>query len=128
MIRLSIMPTDGRTHFAPGEELRGVATWNIGGSTVAALRLRMFWFTSGKGTTNTQVVQTINVPSPQSEGSSAFSFTLPQSPYSFSGKLISLQWVIELAPPPREEAARFEFTMGPGTQEVNLYAHLLDED
>jgi hypothetical protein len=45
---------------------------------------------------------------------------LPLAPYSFSGKLISLIWGLELVLEPSQETARFEFTLSPTGEEIML--------
>ena len=46
--------------------------------------------------------------------------TLPAGPYSFSGRLISLIWALELVAEPGNHVARVEITLGPDGQEVVL--------
>jgi len=57
---------------------------------------------------------------PGAYGAKDFSFTLPESPYSFSGKLISLIWAIELTCSAGSETLRREITLSPTGQEIVL--------
>lgn len=50
----------------------------------------------------------------------AFRFQLPEAPYSFSGKLISLAWALELIAYPSKEVVRREIVLAPGGSEVRL--------
>src|ERR1043166_4380135 len=50
----------------------------------------------------------------------AVGLRLPESPYSFSGKLISLVWALELVAEPSKEVIRREFVLAPGGEEVRL--------
>jgi hypothetical protein len=45
---------------------------------------------------------------------------LPETPYSFSGRLISLLWALELVAPPSKTVGRQELVVAPGGQEVRL--------
>jgi hypothetical protein len=53
-------------------------------------------------------------------GRGGFRFKLPDSPYSFSGKLVSLAWAIEAVAQPGERSARAEIVIAPGGKEVRL--------
>jgi hypothetical protein len=48
---------------------------------------------------------------------------LPEGPYSFSGKLISLIWALELACSPGSETVRREITVSPTGHEIVLGEH-----
>ena len=47
-------------------------------------------------------------------------FVLPPAPYSFSGKLISLIWAVEVVAEGIKEASRLEFTLSPDGREITL--------
>ena len=53
-------------------------------------------------------------------GNRPFRFQLPDAPYSFSGKLISLIWAIEAVAEGIKEAARYEFVLAPEGREIEL--------
>lgn len=74
-----------RSSFKPGESVEGVV------EGAAGLELRLFWYTEGKGTQDLEVVATQHL-GPEGR----FRLVLPDSPYSFSGKLISLIWALEV--------------------------------
>jgi hypothetical protein len=48
----------------------------------------------------------------------SFSLQLPEGPYSFSGKLISLAWALELVAEPGSRASRIEITVSPTRREI----------
>jgi hypothetical protein len=121
MNQIEIFPRDSRTQFQPGEEFSGEISWDIE-NLPAKIELRLFWFTRGKGTEDLEIVDTIPFDAPQSFERRPFRLTLPPGPYSFSGKLISLIWAIEVVALPSKEAARFEFTIGPDGREIRLGA------
>jgi len=47
-----------------------------------------------------------------------FRFRLPEGPYSFSGKLISLLWAIEVVASPGDMAGRAGIVVSPSGREV----------
>ena len=53
------------------------------------------------------------------QGEQRVKFTLPAAPYSFSGKLISLIWAVELVADD-SDSARWEFVLGPDGAEILL--------
>jgi hypothetical protein len=119
MDKLSITLRQDKTVFAPGETIQGTIQWNLDANP-ERLELSLFWYTSGKGTRDVGVVQTVPLEDPGSLGSKEFSFTLPQGPYSFSGRLISLIWALELTCMPDGAIARQEITVSPTGREILL--------
>ena len=119
MSALKIQLDEGRAAFAPGEELTGTASWKLE-QPPRAVELRLFWFTRGWGTEDAGVVETVRFDHPLTEEARPFRLRLPETPYSFSGKLISLRWAVELVAQPSKEVARPEITIAPGGEEVRL--------
>lgn len=105
--------------FRPGERLDGVASWQQV-NNIRAAALRLFWTTSGKGTTDTAIVAAQDLANPQANDNRAFSFVLPAGPPGFSGSLITLSWGVELVIEPGELASHREFGFGPEGQELRL--------
>lgn len=110
---------DVRKEFAPGDELSGTASWRFD-KAPKSVEVRLMWFTRGKGTMDVVTVEATSPAAVDGTGSFAFSFRLPDAPYSFSGKLISLVWAVELVAPPEREAKRVEFTLAPAGKEILL--------
>lgn len=110
---------ENRTAFAPGEELAGAALWELESAPTLA-EVRLVWSTKGKGTEDAAVVATIRFEAPQAGDTRPFSLRLPASPYSFSGKLISLLWAVELVLQPGDRHERIEIVVAPGGTEVLL--------
>jgi len=110
---------ENRTAFLPGAELCGAAGWELS-QTPKTVEVRLLWFTRGKGTGDVGVVDTVRFEQTLSMESRPFRFQLPIAPYSFSGKLISLLWAVELVVLPSKDSARTEFVLAPGGQEVLL--------
>lgn len=119
MSTLNIALADDRSTYLPGDVLAGVAAWQCE-APPESLELRLFWYTRGKGDADVVIAQTIPIENPGATGNQAFQFTLPDAPYSFSGKLISLIWALELVVKPHAEAARQEITLSPDGQEILL--------
>ena len=119
MHRLNIELHDGKTTFAPGERVDGRIEWSLDADP-KALEISLLWYTSGKGTRDARVVHSKRIDRPGSSGSDQFSFTLPSGPYSFSGKLISLIWALELTCTPGHETARKEIVVSPTGREILL--------
>jgi hypothetical protein len=118
MSDLSLDIADNRRAFKPRESLTGRVAWRV--TAVTSAELRLFWYTTGKGTEDVGVVETLVFASPQSVDQRPFRFALPDGPYSFSGKLISIVWAIELIVEPGAEVERQEFVMSPSGREVEI--------
>ena len=119
MANLQIDIEGGKRNFSPGDTLAGRASWSVDADPSSA-ELRLFWYTSGKGTQNVGIVQTVPFGAPQRSDRREFRIVLPQEPYSCSGTLISIIWALELIIEPDALTERVEFTMAPGGTEVML--------
>jgi len=109
----------GQQSYKPGETIRGRVTWQLDAAPQSA-ELRLFWYTSGKGTQDVENVGSVAFDAPQMTDERSFSLALPRQPYSFSGKLISLIWALELIVEPGSNVERQQFTMSPTGTEVVL--------
>ncbi len=119
MASLSIQLADDREAFSPGEILEGNAAWQLD-QPQKKIFLRLFWFTRGKGTEDIEVISETVFEHLLSAESRPFKITLPQSPYSFSGKLVSLLWALELVASDDETAITKEITISPFGHEIDL--------
>ena len=119
MSTLRIDISGGQRNYKPGEAITGRVTWQIEGAPQSA-ELRLFWYTSGKGTQDVENIDTVPFPTPQTNDDRTFSLTLPRQPYSFSGKLISLVWALELIVEPGSNVERQDIVMSPSGTEVVL--------
>ena len=127
MDKLSIYFREDKTIFAPGQAVQGAIQWSLQPNP-PAFELSLFWYTMGKGTRDVGVVETLTLDHPGSWGSKDFSFTLPDGPYSFSGKLISLIWALELTCSEGEGMTRQEITVSPTGQEIVLRRDFWEQD
>jgi hypothetical protein len=114
---LTIEIQDGANAFLPGETLAGTASWQLD-SPAATAELRLFWYTQGKGDQDVGVVTVVPFASPGLQDRRTFRVRLPEGPYSFSGKLVSLAWALELVVEPGSRASRTEITVSPMRQEI----------
>jgi hypothetical protein len=119
MNQVKIGLRDERTSFQPGEELLGAAAWKCA-QPPKAVEVRLLWFTRGRGTQDASVVDCRRFDQPQSEQAQPFEFRLPDAPHSFSGKLISLTWAVEIVLEPGKDSARAEFVLAPDGKEILL--------
>jgi hypothetical protein len=119
MSQLSVQTFQNRRTFEPGDEISGEVRWELQ-EAPRSVELRLFWFTKGKGTEDAGVMDTLRFEHAGAQEKRAFKFRLPDSPYSFSGRLITLAWALELVVAPSKEVARLEFVMAPRGKEVLL--------
>lgn len=108
---------EGRRVFAPGDEVAGVVRWQLDGEP-GSVALRLFWQTQGRGDSDVDVVAEESYEAPGSGDRRPFRFRLPEGPYSFSGKLISLVWGLELVADPGGALAHVEITVSPTGGEI----------
>ena len=111
--------TDQRTAFSPHETVTGQVSWQLDVPPKSA-ELRLVWSTSGRGISDGSVVQAVPFAAPQPTESRPFTITLPDAPYSFSGSLISLTWVLELVIGSGDLVESVEIVVGPGGNAVSL--------
>jgi hypothetical protein len=119
MSGLRIDLASGRKAFKPGEPLSGRASWRIDQQPISA-ELRLFWYTSGKGTQDVGVATTMTFDGPRMQDQRDFTLPLPREPYSFSGTLISLIWAIELIVEPGGHVERCELVLSGTGEEIVL--------
>ena len=119
MSTLDIQTRTGQKNFRPADEVTGTAMWQLD-KPPKSVELRLFWFTRGKGTTDVGVAETVTFDGAGQSDRRDFRVRLPAVPYSFSGKLISVVWALELIAQPGNQSTRFELTMSPTGTEVAL--------
>lgn len=125
----------------PGARVGGVVRWQLAAAPMTG-ELRLRWDTAGKGAAEHEVVGTTDLAMlpqlprapdgyPFRGGAAAgtagplaardarrFSFTLPLTPFTFTGALISLTWSIEATLD--EHRARKVIVVGPRARAVEL--------
>ena len=108
-----------RKEFRPREVVQGTASWRFD-SAPSAVEVRLFWFTRGKGTIDASVIDKVRFQQPLAQDRQAFEIRLPDTPYSFSGTLVSLIWAVEIVADPGKEHALNEIVMAPDAREIVL--------
>ncbi len=117
---LEVTLAGGRAAFAPGEEIEATAVWQLD-EEPKSLEVRLFWFTSGKGDRDSELVAAETIE-PSVSGHRTCRLRLPDpAPLSFSGKLVSLLWAVELVAEPGARAGRVELVVSPTGRELLLY-------
>lgn len=106
----------------PGEEIRGRVEWDMVTQGSPKLWISVLWHTEGKGTEDGQTVDQLAVQQPPTSGSHAFSFRLPPYPWSFSGELISVIWLVEASFETADLMTQQGFIMAPRGREIFLRA------
>lgn len=95
--------------FKPGETLVGKATWETETQGVVEL----IWSTVGRGEPESGVVGSATL-----EGPGEFTFTLPLSPWSVAGKLLTVKWSVRLTA--GELKTQTDFVLSPTETTVPL--------
>lgn len=117
---IQVETVDGRVSFLPGETVEGVASWHLD-APPQSIELRLFWYTEGKGDQDVRIVETVSFEQPGTDDRRAFRVRLPAGPYSFSGKLISLSWALEVVAEPGARAGRCPLVISPAGREILLH-------
>lgn len=118
MNNLQITLLDSKNTFLPGETIEGRVFWSLD-ERPESLEVRLFWYTEGKGTQDVEITDTVRFGGPGKHEERSFSLKLPEEPYSFSGKLISLKWALELVAPGGKTDRR-DIIMSPAGKEIEL--------
>ncbi len=105
--------------YRPGETIRGEVLWDLA-EDYNEIVLSLGWWTSGTGTVDESVVDSLSWKNPARIGKEPFSFNLPPGPFSFSGKLISLQWGLEFRSEKSRDRGLHTFTLSPTGQELDF--------
>jgi len=119
MSAMRIEIADERNSFYPGERLEGIVSWQVN-ERPESVELRLFWRTEGKGDQDLEIEGVVRYKNPSREDEEPFEFDLPNGPYSFSGKIISLIWGIELVVLPSGESRRLDLVVSPTGDEIVL--------
>jgi hypothetical protein len=117
MSTLSIELEDGKLAYAPGEEVRGRASWALDGDP-ESVEVHLFWRTEGKGTQDTEIADTAVFQPPGRQDKRDFKLRIPDGPYSFAGKLIAILWSVEVVAEPDSHAGRQDIVVSPSGRAV----------
>ncbi|MEM8933648.1 MAG: hypothetical protein AAGE94_20835 [Acidobacteriota bacterium] len=106
-----------RSEYRPGETVEGSVRWTVSGDAFDSLAISLLWFTEGKGTEDSAVIDRREVASPAGQGAEHFAFRLPAFPWSASGKLVSIVWAIEASLEPGGAVAVARLISAPDARE-----------
>jgi len=121
MNEMSLELEDGRTSFRPSEQVAGTVMW-VSDEAPRRIRVELLWSTGGKGTVDEKVVDFLEIPSPPARGNAAFRLQLPDQPWTFSGKLVSVIWAVRAVAEPGEAQVYTEIIVSPTGREIDLTA------
>lgn len=119
MSELNIRLNSDTNNFAPGQTVEGTVAWNLD-EDPQKLTLALHWYTKSRATKQSGMVDHVEFERPGLKGSKGFSFEIPQGPYSFQGRLLSLNWVLELAPSHGIDLARQPIFVSPTGRLIHL--------
>lgn len=109
--------TGDRTTYRAGERVEGRALWVLR-EAPEAVEVRLFWRTSGKGDDELGVVDVHRIDVPAAAGEDTFALQLPTRPWTWHGKLVSLDWSLEVVALPDEDVFRIDLEVLPPAGEA----------
>lgn len=113
------------TKLEPGQKVSGKILWALD-KAPKEICLSMGWITEGRGTQDSKIEAEKIWETNEISGEEDFEFTLPPSPYSFEGTLISLNWAIELSLKKGKSEYRLPLTVSP-TDSPAALGQIVDE-
>lgn len=78
----------------------GSASWNLVGPP-AWLEIRLAWHTEGKGTKEVLVVGRERFRGVSAQDQRTFALSLPEMPYTYHGRIVSILWSVDVFGPSR---------------------------
>jgi len=94
-LSLTLSPHGGG--YRPGETIECEVRWDFEEQPEAII-VRLVWHTRGLGSEDVGIGATHRQEEPSRRGEARVSLIAPAFPYSFYGKLISLEWEVEAHP------------------------------
>jgi hypothetical protein len=117
--KLTIESADHLTHYHPGDHVNGFVGWELD-EAPRYVELRLFWYTRGRGTRDAGIVAKQRWDNPPRIDAPLFDFELPAGPFSFSGKLVSVAWALELVAAGVSDVAKLDLVVSPTLEEIDL--------
>jgi hypothetical protein len=112
---IGIQLAGGRTSFAPGEIISGIASWDLP-ERPGRIEVQLLWYTRGKGDPDVQIVDRATVDDPAPLDHLAFTFHAPAGPLSYTGTLFSLAWALEVRQVSGGQPQRVELILSSGEE------------
>lgn len=99
--------------FRPGDAVRVAAEWSCP-EPPDRIEVRLIWRTSGKGTTDVVIATADAKPAPPAAGRWETSLRIPfESPMSYDGKMLSVEWFAEANTGQKNDAAERTIVVSP---------------
>jgi len=100
-----------KASYLPGDAVRVEAAWNLDAEP-RAVNLRLFWYTQGKGTTDSVIVAEEAYVGPLASGKWNTSLAIPPDAISsYTGRLLSVIWAVEIVAEKKLGFARREIVV-----------------
>jgi hypothetical protein len=119
MNELNINLSSDTNSFAAGQTVEGTISWKLD-EDPENLTLALHWFTKSKAAEQSGMANCIEFHRPGIKGEKDFSFQIPIGPYSFQGRYLSLNWVLELSSSPGIGLTRQPIVISPTGQPIRL--------
>lgn len=125
-------PSEGESlaAYAPGDLIQGTVSWPLDVQP-EEVRVSLLFESRGKGTPQREVYRSETYSSQGgtiTNGKIAFSFEAPDWPWSFSGKLISILWILSVSHNHSDDdASEANIILSPTQSEIDLYAYATEE-
>ncbi|HBM86216.1 MAG TPA: hypothetical protein DD423_05460 [Opitutae bacterium] len=110
-----------QTQLLPGQHVAGKILWALEKGP-KEIRLSLGWSTEGRGSRDDKIEAELNWSTEATSGEESFEFTLPASPYSFDGTLISLNWALTLSVKKGKATHQLPITVSPHAEAIALSA------
>lgn len=88
----------GEGTFLPKDRVAGAAHWELD-HTPKWLEVRLVWHTEGKGTNERMIVSRERWENPSPHDRRDFTLTLPEMPYTYHGRILSILWSVDVFGP-----------------------------
>ena len=99
--------------FRPGDAVRVAVDWSCT-EPPQRIEVRLIWRTSGKGTTDRVIAVADTKPSPPTAGKWETTMRIPiESPPSYDGKMLSIEWVAEANTGQKDDDAEQAMVVSP---------------
>jgi hypothetical protein len=121
MIQLQL--TNVKRSYSPGEVIEVRIKWDVS-KPADRFDVELSWATRGKGTVDEEIAASaVVVAGGRTSGEGSFRITAPNGPYSFSGRLVSLVWILAASSVDGKESSEEHVLIAPGGQELLVYTH-----
>ena len=104
------------SRFKPGQVLDLRLVW-ADKHPFERMSLSLVWHTRGRGTPENHIAFSVDIENQNPSGDQRISLRLPDGPYSYSGKFITLSWTLEAILHESEQEHIKTIVIGPNQKE-----------